>query len=130
MVVYEEPNKVSIEYDPVGKIYSLHWKSLNGPHYRKALDFLLAHLKKNGLKSLISDSSAAKDVQSQEDLAFVQGAVGQLSQYGARCYVAVVPASAIAKMGMKKVVQAMETTQLVRHTAPTYDEALTIARAA
>jgi hypothetical protein len=130
MVIYEEANKVRVEYDASAKVHAIHWFSLHGPHYRKAIEAMIAHMRKNATLNYISDSSAAKDVQTQEDLEYVKVAAGHLAQAGVKRFVVVMPASAIAKMGANKVVKTAADVGIERHVAPNYDEALRIIRGA
>jgi hypothetical protein len=130
MVVYEEAGKVKVEHDPGEKLFAIHWSSLNGPHYRKAVDLMVAAMKEHGVRTYISDSSAAKDVQTQEDLAYLHIVAQQIVEAGAKVFIAVTPASAIAKMGANKVAKAAEGVGVQRHAVATYEEALKVARGA
>jgi hypothetical protein len=128
--IYSEPNKGVLEHDAERKLFVMHWYSFHGPHYRKAIDALLAALKEHGGRAYISDSSRPTDVQSQEDLKYVTSAAAVMVKAGIKEFVVVQPRSAIAKMGARRVAQVASDSGVSKHEVATLDEALQIARAA
>lgn len=87
--------KVRIEVDRLTKTYFSQWKSQHGPHYRKGIDLVLADVAKNGITSYITDATAATDVQSQDDLQYLQTTGTKiLIAAGLKRFIIVVPPSA------------------------------------
>lgn len=120
--------KVRIEVDRTTKTYFSQWKSQHGPHYRKGIDLVLADVAKNGITSYITDATAATDVQSQEDLQYLQTTGTKiLIAAGLKRFIIVVPPSAIAKMGANHLDRLAKATGVAHHMVGSVAEALALA---
>ncbi|MFZ5442611.1 MAG: hypothetical protein ACOZQL_21560 [Myxococcota bacterium] len=101
--IYSEPNLVTLQHDAALRCYAMHWQSYHGPHFRRAVEAMLADVKKNGLDAYISDASVAKDVPQPADFQWVESHVkAELVKGGIKKFITIIPASAIAKMGANR----------------------------
>ncbi len=123
------PGKVRLEHDPERKCFIMHWSSYHGPHYRQAIETLLAEVKAHGALTYISGASRPTDVQSQEDLAWIAVRMQEMPKLGVKRVVVVQPSSFVAKMGSRKLGQTAVSAGLERLEVATLDEALALARA-
>ena len=127
-VIFSEPGKAVLEHDAARGLYVMHWSSYLGPHYRKAIEALLAAVKKTGARVYISDASRPTDVQSQDDLKWIATVAAQLPANGVKQMIVVLPSSAIAKMGARRLGKTMLEHGLHRHEVASLDEALALAK--
>ncbi|MCU0695364.1 MAG: hypothetical protein MUC96_02415 [Myxococcaceae bacterium] len=98
--IYEEQDKVKVEYDASKKLIIATWKSLLGPQFRKAIDAAANHVSKHGIKTWIADVSQARDVPSQDDHAWLsQTFDARIKPHGFERLINVLPQSAIVKLG-------------------------------
>jgi hypothetical protein len=99
-VIYEEQDKVKVEYDASKKLILATWKSLLGPQFRKAIDAAASHVSKHGIKTWIADVSQARDVPTQDDyLWLAQTFDAKIKPHGFERLINVLPQSAIVKLG-------------------------------
>jgi hypothetical protein len=127
-VIFSEPGRVLLEHDPANSVYVMHWHSYLGPHYRKAIEALLASVKKTGARVYISDASRPTDVQSQDDLKWIATVARQLPANGVKQMIVVLPKSSIAKMGAKRLGSTMVENGLERHEVASMEDALALSR--
>lgn len=124
-LVYEAPGKVRLEKDRTRRLYVAHWKSLLGPHYRAACQAMLDDAKRSGgVAVYVSDPHEAKDVQSQDDLAFAGEVVKALIANGCKRFVVVSPQSAVTKMGANRMGRVVDAAGVERVMVTTLAEAL------
>jgi hypothetical protein len=98
--IYEEQDKVKVEYDASKKLILATWKSLLGPQFRKAIDAAANHVSKHGIKTWVADVSQARDVPTQEDYAWLaQTFDSKIKPHGFERLINVLPQSAIVKLG-------------------------------
>ena len=125
------PGLTRLDHDPVAKIFAMHWSSYHGPHFRQAIETMLAECKRSGVFAYISNASAAKDVPTQPDFQWVESHVKpELLKAGLKRFITVVPASAIAKMGTQRFGKVAANAGVETYTVASLDEALEAAKAA
>lgn len=128
--ITDEPGKFRLEHDPEHDCYIMHWRSYHGPHYRKAIETLLAELGKQRASTYVSDASQPTDVQSQEDIAWIALRMQEMPRLGVKRVIVVQPASFIAKMGSKRMAATAASVGLQRTEVGSLGEAMALTRKA
>ncbi|MFZ5442610.1 MAG: hypothetical protein ACOZQL_21555 [Myxococcota bacterium] len=99
-VIYSEPNLVTIEHDPQTRCFVSHWTKLNGPHFRRALEALLAAARLHGIEAHLSDAGRVSDLPALADFQWAETFLrSELVRAGLRRFINVVPTTTVVSLG-------------------------------